>query len=93
MTDILSGDELKAALADLGDRTDEEVRELLDRLYDEENELSYRRRVLHGQIDILRAELVSRLKEGSSAAKSLISEHDLDQLTRIIARTLSGKEG
>ena len=42
--------------------SDEELKETIDRMTDEEREVSYRRRVLHGQIDILRAELVNRLQ-------------------------------
>jgi hypothetical protein len=37
-----------------------ELRERLERLVEEERALSYRRRVLHGRIDLIRAELVSR---------------------------------
>ena len=47
---------------DIGSMSDEELKELIDELTDEEHEVSYRRRVLHGKIDILRAELVNRLK-------------------------------
>ena len=42
---------------------DQELKELIDKLTAEEQEVSYRRRILHGQIDILRAELVNRLRE------------------------------
>ena len=37
-----------------------ELRERLERLVREERALSYRRRVLHGRIDLIRAELASR---------------------------------
>ena len=47
----------------------EELRELLDELYAEEQRVSYRRRVLHGKIDILRSELVRRLKAGREAGR------------------------
>jgi hypothetical protein len=40
---------------DTASMSDEELKETIDRLTDEEREVSYRRRVLHGQIDILRA--------------------------------------
>jgi hypothetical protein len=42
---------------DLGSLSDEELKDLIDKLTTEENEISYKRRVLHGKIDILRAEL------------------------------------
>ena len=37
-----------------------ELREGLERLVEEERAVSYRRRVLHGRIDLIRAELVRR---------------------------------
>ena len=47
---------------DLGALSDEELKELIDQLTTEEQEVSYQRRILHGKIDILRAELVNRLR-------------------------------
>lgn len=43
--------------------SDEELRDLAARLADEEREISKRRRILHGEIDIVRAELVRRLRD------------------------------
>ena len=37
-----------------------ELRERLEELVEEEGAVSYRRRVLHGRIDLIRAELVRR---------------------------------
>ena len=48
---------------DLGSLSDEELKDLIDELTAEENEISYKRRILHGKIDILRAELVNRLRQ------------------------------
>ncbi len=48
---------------DLGSLTDQELKDLIKELTDEEMEISYRRRILHGKIDILRAELVNRLRK------------------------------
>ena len=45
-------------LPDLASLSDDELKELIDDLTREEQEVSYRRRILHGKIDILRAELV-----------------------------------
>ena len=39
---------------DLGSLDDNELKDLIRRLTDEELEVSYRRRILHGKIDILR---------------------------------------
>jgi anti-sigma-K factor RsiG len=70
---------------DLGSLSDEELKELIDKLTEEENEISYRRRVLHGKIDILRAELVTRLRHKRESGDSLISGDDVAQLTDILA--------
>jgi RsiG-like len=70
---------------DLGSLSDEELKDLIDKLTTEENEISYRRRVLHGKIDILRAELVNRLRQKRESGDSLISGDDVAQLTDILA--------
>ena len=70
---------------DLGSLGDEELKGLIDKLTEEENEISYKRRVLHGKIDILRAELVNRLRHKHESGDSLISGDDVAQLTEILA--------
>jgi hypothetical protein len=70
---------------DLGSLSDEELKDLIDKLTNEENEISYKRRVLHGKIDILRAELVNRLRQKRESGDSLISGDDVAQLTDILA--------
>jgi RsiG-like len=70
---------------DLGSLGDKELKELIDKLTEEENEISYKRRVLHGKIDILRAELVNRLRQKREQGGSLISGDDVRQLTEILA--------
>jgi hypothetical protein len=70
---------------DLGSLNDEELKDLIDKLTTEENEISYKRRVLHGKIDILRAELVNRLRHKHESGDSLISGDDVAQLTDILA--------
>lgn len=67
--------------------TDQELRELIDKLTSEEHDVSYRRRILHGQIDLLRAELVNRLRDDQPDADSLIKGDDVERLSEI----LSGK--
>ena len=64
--------------------SDEELKETIDRLTDEERGVSYRRRVLHGQIDILRAELVNRLKAKREGGETTLSGADVQQLTDIL---------
>lgn len=78
------------ALLDLGQKSNEELRALLDDLYAEEQRVSYRRRVLHGKIDILRAELVRRLKSEREAGEDVISGRDVERLIDILANDLRG---
>jgi hypothetical protein len=70
---------------DLVSLDDKELKELIEKLTEEEQEVSYRRRVLHGKIDILRAELVNRLRQKRERGDSLISGDDVRQLTEILA--------
>jgi hypothetical protein len=72
-------------LPDLASMSDPELKELIDDLQREEQEVSYRRRLLHGKIDILRAELVARLQRQVGAGESPLSEVDVDKLTQILA--------
>jgi len=78
------------ALLDLGDKSPEELRALLDELYAEEQRVSYRRRVLHGKIDILRAELVRRMKTQREAGESVVSAGDLERLIDILSNDMRG---
>ena len=71
------------ALPDLASLSDEALRELIRELVEEERETSYRRRILHGRIDILRAELVARLQ--ASGGKSILDQVDVDNLAGILA--------
>jgi len=70
------------ALPDLSTLSDPELRELIAELEREENEISYRRRILHGKIDILRAELVARLK---AEGETELGELDLARLVDILS--------
>jgi hypothetical protein len=70
---------------DLGALTDQELKDLIQSLTEEEHEVSYRRRILHGKIDILRAELVNRLRKLHQEGESAISGADVEQLTDILA--------
>lgn len=77
---------------DIGAMSDEELRETIDRLTEEEQEVSYRRRMLHGKIDILRAELVSRLRTSRESGDAVISGADVDKLSDILAGKVVGKD-
>ena len=72
-------------LPDLATLSDSDLKQLIDDLQREEQEVSYRRRLLHGKIDILRAELVARLQRQVGAGESPLSEVDVDRLTEILA--------
>jgi hypothetical protein len=69
---------------DLSAMSEQELKELISQLTDEEREVSYRRRLLHGKIDILRAELVNRLRARREAGDVLITGRDVQQLTDIL---------
>jgi hypothetical protein len=72
-------------LPDLSTLTDDDLRVTIRELEKEEDDISFRRRVLHGRIDILRAELVARLREQVSAGEAKLA--DVERLSQI----LSGK--
>ena len=59
---------------------DAELKDVIRQLTEEETEISYRRRILHGKIDILRAELVNRLRK----------HHDGGETSRSPAMTCRG---
>jgi len=69
-------------LPELGSLSDEGLKELIDDLEQQEREVSYERRLLHGKIDILRAELVARLQQ--SGGRSVLDQVDVDRLTDIL---------
>jgi hypothetical protein len=71
------------AFPDLGSLSDKELKALIERYQDEEREVSFRRRMLHGYIDMLRTELVARLRE--SGGKSVLEDVDVDRLSDILA--------
>ena len=69
-------------LPDLTTLTDDDLRVTIRDLEKEEDEISFRRRVLHGRIDILRAELVARLREQVSAGEAQLA--DVERLSEIL---------
>lgn len=70
---------------DLGTLTDPELKDLIRTLTDEEREISYQRRILHGKIDILRAELVNRMRTQREEGEATITGEDIEQLTEILS--------
>jgi hypothetical protein len=78
---------------DLGSLTDPELKDLIKQLTEDEREISYRRRILHGKIDILRAELVNRLRKDNESGQLMITGADVQQLTDILAGRVPAGEG
>jgi len=70
------------ALPDLAGLSDTELKDLIKELERQENEISYQRRLLHGKLDILRAELVARLQQKGEGE---LAQVDIDRLTDILA--------
>ena len=66
-------------LPDLASLSDDDLKSLIEKLESEEDEVSYRRRLLQGRIDILRAERTARLKGAG------VGDVDVDRLTDILA--------
>ncbi len=77
---------------DLGSLTEPELKELIKQLTEEEMEVSYQRRILHGKIDILRAELVNRLRKSNENGELMISGADVQQLTDILSGRVQGAD-
>ena len=75
--------EAEGTFPDIGAMDDAELKEMIDELTREEQEVSYRRRMLHGKIDILRAELVARLQR--SGGRTVLGQVDVATLTEILA--------
>lgn len=72
-------------IVDLVSRSDDELRMLVAELEAEERDISRRRRLLHGKLDILRAELVMRLQHKHAEGEAVISADDVEGLSRILA--------
>ena len=71
-------------LPDLASLSDENLKKLIDDLTHREQEVSFERRILHGKIDILRAELTARLKNMGEG--ELLNQVDVDRLTEILVQ-------
>jgi len=67
--------------------SDEELKALAASLADEERELSMRRRLLHGEMDIVRAEMVRRLRDKGKDGEGglLVEDGDVAALTDILS--------
>jgi hypothetical protein len=70
---------------DAGDLSDDELRERIHERTQSEREVSFRRRILHGQIDLLRAEIVARLRDRDGEESEHLAASDVEQLSEILA--------
>jgi hypothetical protein len=84
---------MEETFPDIGSMSNQELKDLIGELTEEEREVSYRRRLLHGKIDILRAELVSRLRTKHNEGDTLITGDDVQQLSDILAGKVASGEG
>lgn len=73
-------------IIDVSSKTDEELKRLLDGLCRDEKRVSYKRRIIHGRIDILRGEMIKRLKDKRSRGEKLFTREDIDRLSEILAK-------
>ncbi|MCL4309684.1 MAG: RsiG family protein [Thermoleophilia bacterium] len=73
-------------LPELSSMTDQDLKTMIRELAAKEQELSFQRRILHGKIDILRAELVQRLSKKRGKGESLITNDDVSMLSEILSR-------
>ena len=78
---------------DVSSMSNQDLKDLIGQLTDDEREISYQRRLLHGKIDILRAELVNRLKAKRESGDSMITGDDVQQLTDILLGRVQPPEG
>jgi hypothetical protein len=70
---------------DLSKLSDAELKDLIRQLSEEELAVSKQRRLLHGRIELLKSELVGRLKGRDEGELSVV---DVDALSRILAGRL-----
>ena len=61
---------------DLTDLTDQELSSLLLQLEENEEDVSRRRRFLHGRIDLLRAEQTTRLRDKVAAGEAVVPDDE-----------------
>lgn len=73
------------AAPDVAELTDDQLKEMIQELTEQERQLSYERRLLHGRIELLKSELVMRLKGRSDTELGRV---DVEALTSILAGRL-----
>lgn len=85
---VLADDELLPTdgdADDAGQLADDDLRERIHARTQSEREVSFKRRILHGHIDLLRAEITARLRERDGEASEHLAASDVEQLSEILA--------
>jgi len=72
-------------LVNIQSYSDDELKALSASLQQAEHEISKERRLLHAKIDIIRAEMVRRLRDKHKAGESLFGSGEVDRLTAILS--------
>jgi hypothetical protein len=67
-------------LPDFASLADEDLKALIEELEREESDISYRRRLIQGRIDILRAERTARLRKSVAADEHHVNMDDLSDI-------------
>ena len=65
--------------------SDDELRERIHARTQSEREVSFKRRIMHGHIDLLRAEIIARLRDRDGEASEHLAASDVEQLSEILA--------
>jgi hypothetical protein len=85
---VLADDDLLPTgheLDDANDLSDDDLRERIHRCTQSEREVSFKRRILHGHIDLLRAEITARLRDRDGEASEHLAASDVEQLSEILS--------
>ncbi len=72
-------------LLEIQNLSDDEIKRTAEALTEEERAVSKTRRIIHAKLDLLRAEMVRRLRDKHSAGGSLFEEGDVDKLSAILS--------
>jgi hypothetical protein len=73
-------------LVNIQSYSDAELKTLAESVAAEEAEVSKRRRLLQGELDIVRAEMVRRLRDKNGADHGLVVDGDVAALSKILAK-------
>ncbi|MDX6541221.1 MAG: hypothetical protein QOI71_2831 [Gaiellales bacterium] len=86
---VLADDELLPTGHELDDDaahlSDDDLRARIHTCTQSEREVSFKRRILHGHIDLLRAEITARLRERDGEASEHLAASDVEQLSEILS--------